>query len=70
MNQCTNINLAIFIFIMLKRQGLITEKITFESLVEQYLPRELSEEICPYARAGNIVYPPNKSTKKRTKKAR
>ncbi|CAI2186414.1 908_t:CDS:2, partial [Funneliformis geosporum] len=41
------------VHLLMKRQGLITETSTFESLVEKYLPRELSDEICPYARAGN-----------------
>ncbi|CAG8554021.1 11767_t:CDS:2 [Funneliformis mosseae] len=56
------------VHLLMKRQGLITEKSTFESLVEQYLPRELSDEICPYARAGNKVYPPIQLKKKRMKK--
>ncbi|PKC57349.1 hypothetical protein RhiirA1_428563 [Rhizophagus irregularis] len=54
----------------MKRQGLITEKSTFESLVEQYLPRELSNEICPYARSGNIVYPQKQFSRKGTKKSK
>ncbi|GBC05914.1 hypothetical protein RclHR1_00650033 [Rhizophagus clarus] len=58
------------VLLLMRRQGLITEKSTFESLVEQYLPRELSDEICPYARAGNIVYPQKQLLGKGRKKAR
>ncbi|CAB4483959.1 hypothetical protein RhiirA5_365966 [Rhizophagus irregularis] len=58
------------VLLLMKRQGLITEKSTFESLVEQYLPRELSNEICPYARSGNIVYPQKQFSRKGTKKSK
>ncbi|RHZ89366.1 hypothetical protein Glove_16g193 [Diversispora epigaea] len=52
------------IILLMKRQGLITDKVTFESLAERYLPRELSDEVCQVAKAGNTLFPPRKTKKK------
>ncbi|CAG8476375.1 8418_t:CDS:2 [Diversispora eburnea] len=47
-----------------EKDGLITDKVTFESLAERHLPRELSEEVCQVAKAGNLLFPPRKTKKK------
>ncbi|CAG8630363.1 9009_t:CDS:2, partial [Acaulospora morrowiae] len=56
------------VILLMKRQKLITNKVSFESLAERYLPRELSEEICQVAKAGNSLFPPDKSQKKSRRK--
>ncbi|CAG8556350.1 12502_t:CDS:2 [Cetraspora pellucida] len=45
------------VLLLMKRQGLINDKISFEYLADRYLPRELSDEVCLVARAGNKLYP-------------
>lgn len=41
--------------LMMKRQGLISDKTPLNVLVESYLPLELREEIIPMARANNVI---------------
>ncbi|CAG8715310.1 33498_t:CDS:2, partial [Gigaspora margarita] len=41
------------VLLLMKRQGLINDNISFEYLAERYLPRELMNEVCVVARAGN-----------------
>ncbi|CAG8507244.1 171_t:CDS:2, partial [Dentiscutata erythropus] len=41
------------VLLLMKRQGLINDKISFEHLAERHLPRELLDEVCVVARAGN-----------------
>ncbi|XP_071957390.1 uncharacterized protein [Antedon mediterranea] len=43
--------------LLMKRQGLITNKQSIQSLIEQHLPMEYRKELIPVAYSGNVVKP-------------